>query len=147
MQPVTIDDILQRVPDRAQLAYTNLITHRDSVFDDATGWSYAYLTQRELACEMGVAYRTAQRALVDLREVGLVRVLAWPTAQTETHIRVADIDISSVFGPIRAMQEQLPREEQIDWAIQQLRRYFDYLDEAEGVTDASTGGSSACAGS
>ncbi|MGW3860284.1 hypothetical protein ACWEDZ_02200 [Streptomyces sp. NPDC005047] len=117
---IAVDEILARVPDRARIAYTNLVTHKDSRFDENTGWSCAYLTQQDLADEMRVCLRTATRAVSDLRRFGLVRVLAWPGAQTETQIRVGHVSVASPFGPVRTVQERLPHYRLVDEAISLL---------------------------
>ncbi|MFH9731890.1 hypothetical protein [Streptomyces sp. NPDC017260] len=117
---IPVDEILERAPDRARIAYTNLITHHGSRFDEHTGWSCAYLTQQELADEMKVCLRTATRAVSDLRGVGLVRVLVWPGAQTETQIRVGDIAVASPFGPVRMEQKRMPHHQLVDCAIRLL---------------------------
>lgn len=114
---IPVDEILARVPERARNAYTNLVTHAESRYDEATGWSCAYLTQQDLADEMKVCLRTATRAVTDLRGIGLVRVLAWPGARTETQIRVGHVPVASVFGPIRLAQEQMPHHQLVDCAI------------------------------
>lgn len=155
--PVSVYDILARVPFRAQLAYTYLLTHTETNFDPVTGWSYAYIGQDDLAAEMECSASTAKRALQDLRGVGVVRVLAWPGARTETHLRVADISVDSVFGPVQASREFMPRVEQVDLAIAFLMRQWDEFqlenrvaslpatDTSAGLsTDTSTDPPSAC---
>ncbi|WP_167503158.1 hypothetical protein [Streptomyces malaysiensis] len=117
---VSVEDILRRLPFRAKVAYTNLVTHAESRYDADTGWSCAYITQQDLADDMEVCLRTATRAMRDLRECGLVRVLVWPGARTETQVRIADIGVTSVFGPARIMQENLPRHQLVDLAIRLL---------------------------
>ncbi|MFC9505389.1 helix-turn-helix domain-containing protein [Streptomyces sp. NPDC057002] len=126
---IPVEEILARVPERARVAYTNLVTHRDSRFDEKTGWSCAYITQDALACEMGVSLRTTTRALSDLRRFGLVRVLAWPGAETETQIRVSSVSVASPFGPIRMAQEQLPHHKLVDCAIALLVKSNRELEE------------------
>lgn len=126
---IPVDEILARVPERARAAYTNLVTHKDSRYDQNTGWSCAYITQQGLAEEMRVCLRTATRALSDLRTIGLVRVLAWPGAQTETQVRVGHIPIASVFGPVRLAQEQMPHHQLVDCAIRLLVKENRQLEE------------------
>jgi hypothetical protein len=126
---IPVDEILARVPERARTAYTNLVTHKDSRFDENTGWSCAYITQQDLADEMKVCLRTATRALSDLRAIGLVRVLAWPGAQTETQVRVGNVPIASVFGPIRMAQERMPHHQLVDCAIRLLVKENRHLEE------------------
>lgn len=117
---IPVDEILARVPERARNAYTNLVTHSESRYDAHTGWSCAYLTQQDLADEMNVCLRTATRAVSDLRSIGLVRVLTWPGAKTETQIRVGDVPVASVFGPVRYAQEHMPHHQLVDCAIHLL---------------------------
>jgi DNA-binding transcriptional regulator LsrR (DeoR family) len=117
---IAVDEILARVPERARSAYTNLVTHAESRYDEATGWSCAYLTQQDLADEMHVCLRTATRAVSDLRRMGLVRVLAWPGAKTETQVRVGSVPVASVFGPVRLAQENMPHHQLVDCAIRIL---------------------------
>lgn len=130
---IPVDEILARVPERARTAYTNLVTHKDSRYDQATGWSCAYLTQQDLADEMQVCLRTATRAVSDLRDMGLVRVLPWPGARTETQVRVGPVPIASVFGPIRIEQERMLPHQLVDLAIGLLlaenRRMEDLMSE------------------
>ncbi|MGW3272800.1 hypothetical protein ACWDFH_15185 [Streptomyces kronopolitis] len=118
--PISVEDILSRAPERARLAYTSLVTNAESRYDAETGWSCAYITQQALAEEMFVCLRTATRAIRDLRNVGLVRVLTWPGAQTETQIRIDSVDISSPFGPVQASLVRSPKQHLIDKAITQL---------------------------
>ena len=118
--PIAVEDILCRVPDRARLTYTFLLTNSESRYDADTGWSCAYITQQALADEMYVCLRTATRAIRDLRTHGLVRVLAWPGARTETQVRVDSVDISSPFGPVQAALTRTPKQQLIDKAIAQL---------------------------
>lgn len=117
---IAVDEILARVPERARTAYTNLVTHTESRYDANTGWSCAYLTQQALADEMDVCLRTATRAVSDLRRIGLVRVLVWPGAKTETQVRVGSVPVASVFGPVRMAQEQMPHHQLVDCAIRIL---------------------------
>ncbi|MFE2539065.1 hypothetical protein [Actinacidiphila glaucinigra] len=114
---IPVDEILARVPHRARIAYTHLVTHEATLFDQDTGWSCAYLTQQALADDMHVCLRTATRAVRDLRGIGLVRVLAWPGSKTETQVRVGDIHIGSPFGPIRMAQQLAPHHVLVDNAI------------------------------
>ncbi|MGW1180127.1 hypothetical protein [Streptomyces drozdowiczii] len=102
------------------MAYTNLVTNAESRYDADSGWSCAYITQQALADEMYVCLRTATRAVKDLRTCGLVRVLAWPGAHTETQVRIASVDISSPFGPVQAALLRTPRPQLVDKAIAQL---------------------------
>ncbi|WP_411087773.1 hypothetical protein [Streptomyces sp. 061-3] len=118
--PIAVEDILGRAPERARLAYTSLVTNTESHYDGGTGWSCAYITQQRLAEEMFVCLRTATRAIRDLRDVGLVRVLAWPGARTETQVRIDSVDISSPFGPVQAALVRSPKQQQVDKAIAQL---------------------------
>ncbi|WNI17605.1 hypothetical protein [Actinacidiphila sp. ITFR-21] len=118
--PVSVEDILGRAPERARLAYTSLVTNADSRYDAETGWSCAYITQQALADEMYVCLRTATRAVRDLRDIGLVRVLSWPGARTETQVRIASVDISSPFGPVQAALAGSSKQQLIDKAISQL---------------------------
>ncbi|UXX94022.1 hypothetical protein N7U49_21695 [Streptomyces sp. AD2-2] len=118
--PIAVEDILCRVPDRARLTYTFLLTNSESRYDADTGWSCAYITQQALADEMYVCLRTATRAIRDLRTHGLVRVLAWPGARTETQVRVDSVDVSSPFGPVQAALTRTPKQQLIDKAIAQL---------------------------
>ncbi|MEV8399209.1 hypothetical protein [Streptomyces niveus] len=115
-----MEDILSRAPERARAAYTNLVTNAESHYDGQTGWSCAYITQQALAEEMFVCLRTATRAIRDLRDVGLVRVLTWPGARTETQVRIDSVDISSPFGPVQAALVRSPKQHLIDKAIAQL---------------------------
>ena len=126
---IPVDEILARVPARARTAYTNLITHEETRYDEDTGWSCAYLTQQDLADEMRVCLRTATRAVSDLRSIGLVRVLAWPGAQTETQIRVRSIPVESPFGLIRMEQERMPHHQLVDCAIGMLVKANRALEE------------------
>ncbi|MFV0135478.1 hypothetical protein ACLGIH_20040 [Streptomyces sp. HMX87] len=126
---IPVDAILARVPERAKAAYTNLVTHAESRYDENTGWSCAYLTQQDLADEMKVCLRTATRAVSDLRAIGLVRVLAWPGAKTETQIRVGDVPVASVFGPVRMAQEHMPHHQLVDCAISLLVKENRRLEE------------------
>lgn len=106
MEPVSIsmEEILQRVPERARTAYTAMITQETSLFDSETGWSSFYLTQAQLAEEMEVCLRTVNRAVADLKKIGVVRIFTWPGAATETQVRVADVEVRRVslspFGPV-----------------------------------------------
>ncbi|WP_405667931.1 hypothetical protein [Streptomyces sp. NBC_00055] len=118
--PIAVEDILGRAPERARLAYTSLVTNAESHYDGDTGWSCAYITQQRLSEEMFVCLRTATRAIRDLRDVGLVRVLAWPGARTETQIRIDSVDISSPFGPVQAALVRSPKQHLVDKAIAQL---------------------------
>ncbi|MFD9815117.1 hypothetical protein [Streptomyces sp. NPDC059080] len=118
--PVSVEDILSRAPERAHLAYTSLVTNSESRYDGETGWSCAYITQQALADEMFVCLRTATRAIKDLRNVGLVRVLTWPGAHTETQVRIESVDISSPFGPVQEELLRRPKQHHIDKAIAQL---------------------------
>ncbi|MET9360365.1 hypothetical protein ABZX93_05600 [Streptomyces sp. NPDC006632] len=118
--PIAVEDILSRAPERARDAYTSLVTNTESRYDAETGWSCAYITQQALADEMFVCLRTATRAIRDLRNVGLVRVLAWPGARTETQVRIDSVDISSPFGPVQAALMRSPKQHLIDKAIAQL---------------------------
>lgn len=126
---ILVEEILARVPERARTAYTNLLTHGETRYDANTGWSCAYLTQQDLADEMKVSLRTATRAVSDLRGVGLVRVLTWPGARTETQIRVGDISVASPFGLIRIEQEKLPHHQLVDCAIRMLVKANRELEE------------------
>lgn len=118
--PITVEEILSRAPERARLAYTSLVTSAESRYDGQTGWSCAYITQQALAEEMFVCLRTATRAIRDLRDVGLVRVLSWPGARTETQVRIDAVDISSPFGPVQAALSRSSKQLLIDKAIAQL---------------------------
>ncbi|MGW3763131.1 hypothetical protein [Streptomyces sp. NPDC005131] len=118
--PIAVEDILGRAPERARLAYTSLVTNTESQYDGDTGWSCAYITQQHLSEDMFVCLRTATRAIRDLRNVGLVRVLAWPGARTETQVRIDSVDISSPFGPVHAALLRSPKQHQVDKAIAQL---------------------------
>jgi hypothetical protein len=155
--PISVDEILDRVPLRAQVAYTYLLTHTETNFDQVTGWSYALMGQDDLATEMECSPTTVKRALADLRGVGLVRVLAWPGARTETHVRVADVSVDSVFGPVQSLRDGMHRGMQVDLAIGLLIRQWNEFeaeirvareratDPACGLaTDPSTDTSSAC---
>lgn len=117
---IAVDEILARVPERARNAYTNLLTHKDTRYDEATGWSCAYVTQQRLADEMKVSLRTATRAVNDLRRIGVLRVHVWPGAVTETQVRVSDVPVASVFGPVRMEQRLMPHQQLVDWAIRLL---------------------------
>ncbi|MFJ4739059.1 hypothetical protein [Streptomyces sp. NPDC088775] len=117
---IAVEDILCRAPERARHAYTTLVTNAESRYDGETGWSCAYITQQALADDMFVCLRTATRAIRDLRDVGLVRVLSWPGSRTETQIRIASIDISSPFGPVQAALVRSPKQHLVDKAIAQL---------------------------
>lgn len=127
--PVSVEDILNRLPARARLAYTNLVTSAESRYDADSGWSCAYITQQALADEMYVCLRTATRAVKDLRTHGLVRVLAWPGSRTETQVRVASIDVSSPFGPIQAALTRASKQHLIDTAVAQLLAQNRQLEE------------------
>ncbi|MEU1816076.1 helix-turn-helix domain-containing protein [Streptomyces roseifaciens] len=129
---IHVEEILLRVPERAHLAYTNLLTHHESRYDDLTGWTRAYLTQAELAQEMACSVRTAERALRDLREYGIARVLAWPGSRTETQVRVADVPIASPFGPERQAQQARPRHALVEEAIGRLLRHNRQLEREAG---------------
>ncbi|MFE5853223.1 hypothetical protein ACFQ61_08375 [Streptomyces sp. NPDC056500] len=118
--PIAVEEILEHVPERARIAYTYLVTSAKSEYDQETGWSCAYITQQALADEMYVCLRTTTRAIRDLKDAGLVRVLSWPGARTETQVRIDDIDVSSPFGPINADQERQPRHVLVQQAIAQL---------------------------
>jgi hypothetical protein len=96
------------------------VTHSETRFDAETGWSCAYMTQQDLADEMRVCLRTATRAMKDLREFGLVRVLVWPGARTETQVRVGHVSVASPFGPMQAAQRRLPHHQLVDTAISVL---------------------------
>lgn len=127
---IPVEEILERAPERARIAYTNLITHEESMYDQNSGWSCAYLTQQQLADEMRVCLRTATRAVSDLRGIGLVRVLAWPGAATETQIRVSDIAVASPFGPVQMEQKLMPHHQLVDCAIRLLLESNRKLEEA-----------------
>ncbi|MFF1693145.1 hypothetical protein ACFVXC_05885 [Streptomyces sp. NPDC058257] len=127
--PVSVEDILSRLPIRARMAYTNLVTNAESRYDADSGWSCAYITQQALADEMFVCLRTATRAVKDLRTHGLVRVLAWPGSCTETQVRIAAIDVSSPFGPIQAALVRAPKQHLIDTAVAQLLAQNRQLEE------------------
>lgn len=118
--PIAVEDILSRAPERARLAYTSLVTNAESRYDGQTGWSCAYITQQALAEQMFVCLRTATRAIRDLRDVGLVRVLSWPGARTETQVRIDSVDVSSPFGPVQAALVRSPKTHLVDKAIAQL---------------------------
>lgn len=117
---IPVEHILHRAPERARAAYTNLVAHPQSFFDGMTGWSCTLIQQKDLADEMGCSLRTTERALADLRELGLARVLAWPHARTETQVRVTDVTLSSVFGPVREFQERMNAEQLVDEAVRML---------------------------
>ncbi|MEV7902185.1 hypothetical protein [Streptomyces anulatus] len=117
---IAVDEILTRVPARARTAYTNLLTHKDTRYDEHTSWSCAYVTQQDLADEMKVSLRTATRAVGDLRRVGVLRVHVWPGAATETQVRVSDVPVASIFGPVRMAQRRMPHPQLVDWAIRLL---------------------------
>lgn len=128
MQPIPVSAILRRVPERARAAHRCLSAHPGTKYDPVTGWAYAYCSQEELARVMGCALRTVTRAVADLRRVGLVRVFAWPGAQTETGVRVDAVVLPvSVFGPVRRMQEAVGAEVRVDQAIAQLVREHDEI--------------------
>ncbi|WP_369042217.1 hypothetical protein [Streptomyces sp. Midd1] len=127
---IPVDEILARVPERARTAYTNLVTHKDSRYDQNTGWSCAYITQQDLADEMKVCLRTATRAVSDLRAYGLVRVLAWPGAQTETQVRVGSIPVDSPFGLIQMERTAMPHHQLVDCAIRMLVKANRALEES-----------------
>ncbi|MFI9271857.1 hypothetical protein ACIGXM_14220 [Kitasatospora sp. NPDC052896] len=118
---VPVHRILARVPERARLAYTTLITHPASKFDPLTGCSCAYITQDALAVEMGCSLRTVKRAVADLQELGVAKVLAWAGATTEVVVRVTDVRVDSVFGPMQAFLASLPPEQLDTFAVQLLR--------------------------
>ena len=132
---IPVDEILARVPERARAAYTNLVTHKDSRYDQSTGWSCAYITQQDLADEMSVCLRTATRALSDLRAIGLVRVLAWPGALTETQIRIDPVSVASPFGLIRMEQAEMPHHQLVNCAIGMLVRANRRLEEEFSETE------------
>jgi hypothetical protein len=129
MRTVAVDQILNRLPERARLAYTALITHPDSRLDEMTGCSYAYITQMQLADEMGCSLRTTARAVSDLQEVGLAKVMAWAGATTEVAVRVTDIQVTSAFGPIQILIAAMPPGEIVDHAIHLLLRHWAAFDE------------------
>ncbi|MFE4527089.1 hypothetical protein ACFRMO_07810 [Streptomyces anulatus] len=132
---IAVEEILARVPARARTAYTNLITHENTRYDADTGWSCAYVTQQGLADDMKVSLRTATRAVNDLRRIGVLRVHVWPGAVTETQVRVSDVPVASIFGPVRMAQRQMPHQQLVDWAIrllvQQNCEFEDALPEGE----------------
>lgn len=132
---IPVDEILARVPERARTAYTNLVTHKSSRYDQDTGWSCAYVTQQDLADEMKVCLRTATRALSDLRTIGLVRVLAWPGAQTETQVRVGSVCVESPFGLIRMEQERMPHHQLVDCAIRMLVKANRMLEDSTSESE------------
>ncbi|MEU1552128.1 hypothetical protein ABZ517_05325 [Streptomyces scabiei] len=126
---IPVDEILARVPERARTAYTNLVTHESSRYDEVTGWSCAYITQQDLAEQMKVCLRTATRAVSDLRGIGLVRVLAWPGTPTETQVRVGSVPLKSAFGPVRLAYERMPHHQLVDQAIHVLVKENRELEE------------------
>jgi hypothetical protein len=127
MVAVPVSAILQRVPERARAAYSALTLHPDTQEDWVTGWAYSYLSQDALAQLLGASLRTATRAVADLRAVGLMRVLTWPGASTETSLRIGDVSVpESVFGPVRMMQAIDPAFP-VDQAIAQLCREYDEI--------------------
>lgn len=125
---VPVTAILQRVPVRARAAYAALASHTDTQHDVVTGWAYSYLSQPQLADVMQCSLRTASRAVADLRSVGVVRVLSWPGASTETSVRVADVPVPySVFGPVRMMQMTPGNPYNVDRAISRLIQEYDEI--------------------
>lgn len=124
---VPVSAILQRVPERAQGAYHVLTRHPETQVDRVTGWAYSYLPQEALAHLMDASLRTATRAVADLRAVGLVRVLTWPGATTETCLRIGDIEVpGSIFGPLRQMQNADPGS-CVELAVAKLLREWDEI--------------------
>lgn len=126
---VAVEHILHRLPERARSAYTALVTHPQSRFDALTGCSCAYITQAQLAEEMGCSLRTAKRAVADLQDVGVVRVLAWAGATTEVIVRVTDIVFDSAFGPVQLHLASLTADELADRAIRLLINQWAAFDE------------------
>lgn len=145
MVHVPVSAILQRVPERAQGVYHALALHPDTQTDPVTGWAYSYLPQDGLARLMSTSLRTVTRAVADLRGVGLMRVMAWPGATTETSLRIGDVQMpDSLFGPVRMMQAEDPAS-CVDAAISALLQEYDeilwdielsYVDYTDGGTQA-----------
>jgi hypothetical protein len=124
---VPVSAILSRLPERAQTTYHAYLTHPDSQHDPVTGWTYAYIPQDRVAAYTGTALRTVTRAVADLRGVGLLRVLSWPGATTETSLRRADVEVgTSIFGPVQRMQLMHPQSV-VDLAISQLVQEYDEI--------------------
>lgn len=140
---VPVAAILRRLPERARVVYWAYLGHPQTEHDPVTGWSYAYLPQERMAQHTGVALRTVSRAVADLRGVGVLRVLSWPNASTETSLRVGDVAVSaSVFGPMQ-MLRPLDTESLVDLAVAKLVQEYDeilwdielaYLDYSDGAT-------------
>jgi hypothetical protein len=125
--------LLRQVPDRARDAYTALVTDPESVYFEDAGWSSAFITQAKLAGSLSCSLRTAERAVSDLKQIGVVRVLAWPGARTETQVRVLDVELSSVFGPVRAALEKKNPHELVDVAIRVLHSEWNQMREEMGM--------------
>lgn len=124
---VPVVAILRRLPQRAQTTYWAYLHHPGTAHDPQTGWSYAYISQDHLAGYMGCALRTVNRAVADLRAVGVLRVLAWPNASTETSLRVSDVPVPpSVFGPV-ARIDALNPERLVEAAICKLVQEYDEI--------------------
>lgn len=120
-------EILRRLPQRALATYSAYLHHPGTVHDPQTGWSYAYVSQDHIAQYMGCALRTVSRAVADLRAVGVLRVLAWPNAATETSVRVGDVQVPpSVFGPVAKLRAASP-ERLVDAAIANLVEEYDQI--------------------
>lgn len=135
---VSVERIIARLPVRARICYTNLVTHPDTVYDEYTGWSQAYCRQAEVATAMGCSISTVKRAVADLQHVGIAHVIAWPHAMTETYVRVADVLVRpahSVFGPIAAgLAPQT--EPSIEDAVGILRQHWDLRAWEDEMTHA-----------
>jgi hypothetical protein len=121
---ISVDSILARTTDRARFFYTHMVTMPDAFMDFESGWSCSYATQSQIAEDLGCSVTTAERAIRDLRSIAVCRVLAWPGAATETQLRVADVKISSPFGPV---MRWLTEDDRIDAAIHILRREWEEI--------------------
>lgn len=127
---ISVERILARSTERARLFYTHMLTMPGAMMDFESGWSCSYMTQQCVADDLGYSVTTAERALRDLRELGICRILPWPGAATETQLRVADIRLSSPFGPAMRF---LAAEDLVDAAVHLLHREWDeILTESRG---------------
>ncbi|MBD0734078.1 hypothetical protein [Streptomyces sp. CBMA29] len=129
-QPVVpVSAILRRLPQRARDVYAGYLRHPDTQHDPVTGWSYAYVPQDAVAHHLGCALRTVSRAVADLRGVGVLRVLSWPGADTETSLRRGDVNVTtSVFGPVQMVQlAEMHPESAVDLAVAKLLQEYDQI--------------------
>lgn len=121
---ISVDSILARTTERARFFYTHMVTMPGAWMDFESGWSSHFATQSQVAESLGCSVTTAERAIRDLREVAVCRVFAWPGAVTETQLRVADVKISSPFGPV---MRWLTPDEAVDAAIRVLNQEWEEI--------------------